>query len=127
MALSEHEQRALKVIEASLAAEDPKFASALKGNTRRRIHARLAALAGVGFLLGMGALVGGIEISPILSVFGFVVMLASTILGLNSWKRVELEDESTLAAATGHKDPHQPFLDRLEERWRNIQDNNNGE
>lgn len=89
MALSEKEQRLLEQLEAALAAEDPKLASALRGTGSRTLHRRRAAFAGLGFLLGIAALVVGMQINPIVSVLGFVVMLASTVVALGSWRQVE--------------------------------------
>ena len=122
MALSEEEQRLLQQMEADLLAEDPKFAHTLRGTGARRLHRRRAALAGGGFLLGLTALVAGMELSPIVSVLGFVIMLASTVLALTSWQQVGDTD----ADQSAH-DPSSPvgdaaFMDRLEERWRRRQD-----
>lgn len=121
MALSDEEQRLLEQMEAALAAEDPKLAHTLRGTSTRRLHRRRAALAGVGFVVGLAALVAGIELGIIVSVVGFVVMLVATILALTSWPQVGGD------AAPGH-DPTSPtpegsdFMDRLEERWRRRQD-----
>ena len=89
MPLSDHEQRMLDQIESALYAEDPKFASSVRGahlrtpSTRRRLQ-------GVGlFLLGLAMLVSGVAIKatmvggfPVLSVLGFVVMFALVGFGL---------------------------------------------
>ena len=44
MPLSEEEQRLLEQMEEALAAEDPKFVSALRGSSTRSRHKRLAIL-----------------------------------------------------------------------------------
>lgn len=113
MALSEKEQRLLEQLEAALAEEDPRLANALRGSSNRALDRRKAALAGLGFVLGMALLVGGMQVGWVLSVVGFIVMLASTVVGLSAWQRVESEG----------RDPRQaPFhtspFDNLDERWR---------
>ena len=50
MALSEQEQKRLEQLEASLLAEDPKFADTLRGNSQFRVQRRRAALAGLAFV-----------------------------------------------------------------------------
>ncbi|WP_342371992.1 DUF3040 domain-containing protein [Propioniciclava soli] len=89
MALSEKEQRLLEQLEAALAAEDPKFASTLRGSSHRTLHRRRAALAGLGFLAGVAALVAGMQVAWWLSVLGFIVMFAFTIVALSAWRHVD--------------------------------------
>ena len=119
MALSAEEQRLLNQMEAALAAEDPKLANALRGTTTRRLHRRRAAIAGVGFLLGVAALIGGMEVSPALSVVGFVIMLAATVIAVTSWRHVG--DVSARPAARSQQSD-KAFMDKMEERWRRRQD-----
>jgi hypothetical protein len=89
MPLSDHEQRMLDQIESALYAEDPKFASSVRGGglrtptTRRRLQG--AAL----FLLGLGMLVAGVPFYAnvnhgflILSVIGFVVMFGGVVFAI---------------------------------------------
>lgn len=89
MPLSEHEQRMLDQIESALYAEDPKFASSVRGagfrapTTRRRLQG--AAL----FVVGLAMLVCGVAFKatmignfPILSVFGFIVMFAGVVFAI---------------------------------------------
>ncbi len=88
MALSEKEQQLLAQMEAALAAEDPKFADALRGGATRSLHRRGATLAIIGLLIGLGLLLVGMSWHWSVSVAGFVVMLASTALALRSWRIV---------------------------------------
>ena len=81
MALSEEERKLLEQLEASLVAEDPKLAETMRGTGQIRIHRKRATLAGLGFVLGLLILVLGVQIHPLVSVAGFVVMLASAIVG----------------------------------------------
>lgn len=128
MALSEDEQKLLSQLEASLAADDPKLASALRGTGTRTIHRRRATIAGLGFVLGIVALVAGMQINPIVSIAGFVAMLAATVIGLSSWQHVNdldpverptVQSQPTSAASS---DSVQHFMDKMEERWRRRQD-----
>ncbi len=123
MALSEEEQRLLEQMEAALAAEDPKLASTLRGTRTRRLHRRRAALAGLGFVVGLAALVAGMQVGAAVSVIGFIVMLAATIIALTSWQHVGDEGASSRPLSR----PRTPsgdsaFMDRMEERWRRRQD-----
>ena len=59
MPLSEEELRLLEQMERALAAEDPKFVSALQGRTLRRVVRMRAIGAGVVFLCGIALLMGG--------------------------------------------------------------------
>lgn len=122
MALSEQEQRLLEQMEAALAAEDPKLASALRGTTVRTLHRRRAAVAGLGFIVGVVALVAGLEVHPAISIVGFIVMLVSTIAALTSWRHVD--DSGVHRPPSRPKAPHgdSAFMDKLEERWRRRKD-----
>jgi hypothetical protein len=129
--LSEHEQRMLEQMERALYAEDPKFASALEGSglrtyTRRRIYLSL-----LGFLAGIGLLMGGmIARQPWISVVGFLVMLGSAVLAVTGWRRVGRPGEHPPAAAARsrrfgrrHQQPRRgKVIDRIEERWQRRRD-----
>ncbi len=117
MALSEKEQRLLEQLEAALAAEDPKFANTLRGTTHRKLHHRRAVLAGVGFVVGVVALIAGMEFHWMLSVAGFIVMLASTVVALTSWRHVE---DGT--ADAGHPSRQSPVTGPMENPWRRHPD-----
>ena len=111
MALSDKEQRLLEQLEAALAAEDPKLANTLRGTTTRTLHRRRAAIAGLGFVIGLAALIGGMQLSIFVSVIGFVVMLVSTVVALSSWRVVETQAQSRGRA------PDSALTD-LDDRWR---------
>ncbi|WP_203566900.1 DUF3040 domain-containing protein [Aestuariimicrobium ganziense] len=126
MALSDEEQRLLQQLEASLAKDDPKLAHTLRGTRpRTMVSARTTALSAVGFVLGLGLLVAGISIHWSVSVVGFLIMLASALVGLGAWKAGDPDPDSppptvpTSSAPTGSSSP---FMDKLEERWRRRQD-----
>ena len=89
MPLSEHEQRLLEQMERALYAEDPKFASALRGSDLRGHYRRRALLGAFGVVVGLALLPVGIaaKVFPI-SVLGFLVMLGSAIWAVTCWRRV---------------------------------------
>ena len=125
MALSEQERKLLEQLEASLMAEDPKFAQTLSGAGGIRIHRRRATMAGLGFVAGLLLLVIGVQIHPAVSIVGFVVMLASAIIGVSSWQRVTGEGQPgvpTPGPSDFPKPSSQDFMEKLEERFRKRQD-----
>jgi hypothetical protein len=150
--LSEEELRLLEQMERALAAEDPKFVSALQGRTLRRMARMRTIAAGVVFLGGMALLLGGAMAQMTwLGIVGFLVMLGSATLGLASWRghRVGADDRPTepadelfdfddhphrfevLDGGRSHK-PKRPrqqrarrqgtFMQRLEQRWQHRRD-----
>lgn len=128
MALSEEEQRLLEQMEAALAAEDPKLVNALRGTGTRRVHRRRAAIAGIGFFVGLALLIAGISTYIFLSVIGFVIMVAAAVTAIYSWQHVGSgTDPSRLAdrpkaPQTSGSDDSQGFMDKMEERWRRRRD-----
>lgn len=86
MPLSEHEQRMLEQIESALYAEDPKFASSVRGGRLRSATGRRRLQAVALFVLGLVLLVSGIALPvkpggfPVISLFGFVVMFGAGVL-----------------------------------------------
>ena len=138
MPLSEHEQRLLEQMERALYAEDPKFASSLRGRDPRSSFRRRAVLSGAGFLVGVVLLMTGLvaKVIPV-SVLGFLLMLASAVFAVTSYRAM------TAAAQLGVVDPsgnrRQPqtaggrrarshgggsFMSRMEERWNRRKDEN---
>ena len=149
MPLSEHEQRLLEQMERALYAEDPKFASALRGSDLRGHYRRRALLGAVGVAVGLALLPVGIatKIIPV-SLLGFLLMLGSAIWAVSSWRRVPGPGDLGIAAAgsTAGRTPRSAggarrgrpgsskggksraqkatFMERLEERWRRRRDQN---
>ncbi len=121
MALSEQEQKRLEQLEASLMANDPKFADTLRGTTQFRVQRQRAALAGLAFVIGLTALIVGVRIHPLISIAGFVVMLVAAIIGVSSWSRVEGQSPTTASAKKPTPDKGEDFMAKLEERWRKRQ------
>lgn len=94
MPLSEEELRLLEQMERALAAEDPKFVSALQGRTLRRVARMRTVFAGVAFLGGIALLMGGaIAELPWLGIIGFLVMLGSAMFGIAAWRGHRVTDE----------------------------------
>lgn len=130
MPLSEEEQRLLEQMEQALAAEDPKFASTLRGSTLRARLRRRVLISGAGFLVGTGLLMLGLilQLTPAVSVAGFVVMLTGAYVFVTSWRRGG-EVDAEEPAAPRRPQPRAPrpasegsFMDRMEERWRRRRD-----
>ncbi|ACU97500.1 DUF3040 domain-containing protein [Saccharomonospora viridis] len=132
MPLSEHEQRLLDQIERELYAEDPKFASAVRGTSMRRPTRRRRVQGIALFVVGVAMLVLGVagqapflriaEI-PWLSVLGFLVMfggvlLAVTALGASG----EVVDPAPQGrgghGGRGGAPAKSSFTERMEERFR---------
>lgn len=140
MPLSEHEQHLLEQMERALYAEDPKFASSLRGADLRSHYRRRALLAAVTFLLGIGLLMGGaISRTVPLGVLGFVVMLVSAFYAVTRWRRVAGPTDlgsfpaasagrpargSGRAASRGRRrgSGQGTFMQRIEARWRRRRD-----
>jgi hypothetical protein len=119
--LSEHEQRLLEQIERALYAEDPKFASTVRGG-RLRKPTRRRRLQGVGlFVLGLVLLVVGVAVPalwlassfPVLSVVGFLVMLGGAVLAVTS-----VGSGGQPGQAKETEPDKNRFTGRMEERFR---------
>jgi hypothetical protein len=132
--LSENEQRLLEQMERALYADDPKFASALRGADPRTHARRRVLIASVGFVVGIALLMLGVisKIVPI-SVVGFVVMLAAAFFALSGMKSMPPGAGSVpkVGSAPGSPSrlarsgrPKQRVMDRFEERWNRRRDQN---
>ncbi len=89
MPLSDHEQRMLDQIESALYAEDPKFASSVRGGTLRAPSTRRRLQGAALFVIGLAMLVSGVAFKatmigsfPILSVIGFIVMFGGVVFAI---------------------------------------------
>ena len=126
MPLSENEQRLLEQMERALYAEDPKFASAMRGANRRPGTGRRLIIGGVSIVLGLVVLVLGVSqrgaAGVLLGVLGFVLMLGGTAYAVSSQRRgpvgvVNATGTVRPAAAKGRNRSRASFMQRLEERW----------
>ena len=94
MPLSEEELRLLEQMERALAAEDPKFVSALQGRTLRRMARMRVVAAAVVFVGGVALMMGGAVTEMWwLGIVGFLVMLVSAMVGLAAWRGQRAGDE----------------------------------
>ncbi|MFD4368817.1 DUF3040 domain-containing protein [Rhodococcus sp. NPDC058521] len=139
MPLSEHEQRMLDQIESALYAEDPKFASTVRGGRMRAASSRRRIQAIALFVLGLVLLVAGVALPikpggfPVISLIGFIVMFGAGVLMLwGGGKKAEQghsEDSDQTAtpkgAGRGHPKSRGPnknagggFSSRMEDRFR---------
>ena len=138
MPLSEHEQRLLEQMERALYAEDPKFASSLRGRDPRSNFRRRVLLAGTGFVVGLVLLMAGLVTQVILvSILGFVLMLVCAVFAVSSYRTVTTAAQLGVVDAGGVRRPAQPtgggrkqrtggpgFMARMEERWNRRRDEN---
>jgi hypothetical protein len=149
--LSEEELRLLEQMERALAAEDPKFVSALQGRTLRRLARIRTFAAGVVFVAGVALLMAGAMANLVwLGVAGFLVMLGSATVGLATWRGHRVVEERGSAPeqhpfdveehphrfdviqggrASKPRRPRKPqrhgtFMQRLEQRWQQRRDQN---
>lgn len=119
MELSDEERRRLAQLEAALAADDPRLASTLGRaplGQARQIKGRRAGLAGLGFVLGLVALVAGMSASIwAISLLGFLIMFGATVYALSAWKSVQHQP------ASPRPREHPQFMGRMEDRWNKRQ------
>jgi peptidoglycan/LPS O-acetylase OafA/YrhL len=126
MPLSEHEQRLLDQIERALYAEDPKFASTVRGARLRR-PSRRRRLQGIAlFVLGVALLVLGVILPlkpggvPVVSLLGFLVMFLGALLTLSAIRRGGESEEGAAEGESGGtpKARRSSFSQRMEDRFR---------
>jgi hypothetical protein len=128
MPLSDHEQRMLDQIESALYAEDPKFASSVRGGNLRAPSARRRLQGGVLFVIGLALLVSGVPFYAnvnhaflIVSVVGFIVMFGGVVFAITAPRAVKGGDRSP-----SDSDPQRQkrgkssggFTSRMEDRFR---------
>lgn len=129
MPLSDHEQRMLDQIESALYAEDPKFASSVRGGTLRAPSARRRLQGAALFVVGLAMLVSGVAFKatmigsfPILSVIGFIVMFGGVVFAITGPRVPGGRDRS--APESGGVRPKKSkggggsFTSRMEDRFR---------
>lgn len=123
MPLSENEQRLLEQMERALYAEDPKFASAMRGAARRPGTGRRLLLGVGGIVVGLVLLVVGVaQQMTLVGVLGFVAMLAGTAYAVSTQRR---HGPTGVVGAGGKVRPaggstrrrRGSFMQRLEQRW----------
>ncbi len=126
MPLSEHEQRLLDQIERALYAEDPKFASTVRGGRLRRPSRRRRLQGVIMFIVGVVALVLGVVFRstwlgglPVISVAGFLLMLVGAVLAITSAGAGKKNQAGESEGAGGPAEKERSrFTSRMEERFR---------
>jgi hypothetical protein len=129
MPLSDHEQRMLDQIESALYAEDPKFASSVRGGNLRAPSARRRLQGASLFVIGLAMLVSGIAFRatwigglPILSVVGFVIMFGGVVYAITGPRVAGGKDrpgsESSGPRQKKSKGSGGSFTNRMEDRFR---------
>ena len=137
MPLSENEQRMLEQMERALYAEDPKFATQLKGSDARTFYRKRLVVAGIGFTLGIVVLMAGAitagsntTLLIVLALVGFALMLASAWTGITSWRKIPAPGEigtfptggPAPRGKSGGKSASPGFMNRVEDRWKKRRD-----
>lgn len=129
MPLSDHEQRMLDQIESALYAEDPKFASSVRGGGLRAPSARRRLQGAALFVIGLAMLVCGVAFKatmigsfPILSVIGFLVMFGGVVFAITG-PRVTGRNNGTGTESGAPKQKKSKgsggsFTSRMEDRFR---------
>lgn len=121
MPLSDEEARLLHQLEQSLAAEDPDFASTLRGSKLLAKSKRVATLSIIGFLAGLGLLFGGVVMARTwIGVLGFLVMLGAVYVFVTAG-RSGFGTSAERAHPSAAPKPSGSFVDRMEERWQRRQ------
>ena len=128
MPLSDHEQRMLDQIESALYAEDPKFASSVRGGTLRTPSTRRRLQGAALFVIGLAMLVAGIAIPAtrigdfaILSVIGFIVMFGGVVFaitGPRAGKGDRVPNDTAAPRQKRAKGSGGSFTSRMEDRFR---------
>jgi hypothetical protein len=130
MPLSDHEQRMLDQIESALYAEDPKFASSVRGGTLRAPSTRRRLQGAALFVIGLAMLVAGIAIPAtrigdfaILSVIGFIVMFGGVVFAITGPRGSRGRDRSATDEVGQQRQKRAKgsggsFTSRMEDRFR---------
>ncbi len=130
MPLSDHEQRMLDQIESALYAEDPKFASSVRGGSFRAPSAKRRLQGGALFVIGLAMLVSGVAFKatmigsfPVLSVLGFIVMFGGVVFAITGPRGVAANRErsgndSGAPRQKRAKGGGGSFTSRMEDRFR---------
>ncbi|MGE2730392.1 DUF3040 domain-containing protein [Mycolicibacterium vaccae] len=128
MPLSDHEQRMLDQIESALYAEDPKFASSVRGGTLRAPSTRRRLQGAALFVLGLAMLISGVAVKatmiggfPILSVIGFIVMFGGVVFAITGPRVAggeRVPNDLTAARQKRAKGSGGSFTSRMEDRFR---------
>jgi hypothetical protein len=115
-------------MERALHAEDPKFASTLRGADLRAHQRRRVVVGSLGLLVGLGLLLAGVSVGWLLGVVGFLVMLTAAWWITSGWRAGSAP--SAVAGPKGRVRAPKPtknasgVMDRFEDRWRRRREGN---
>jgi len=128
--LSEHEQQLLEQMEQALYAEDPKFASHMKGDRSAAAARRRYIIGGVGTVAGLALVLVGVTVSNLwVGALGFALMVASVVYAVTPPRRrasigavkadgsVGQPPRARARGRSGRPARSGTFMQRLEERW----------
>lgn len=128
--LSEHEQKLLEQMERALYAEDPKFATQMKGSHRGAVGGRRAGIGIAIAVLGLGLVIAGVSLPLVwLGGIGFAVMVAGVAWALTPSRGAkETQGASRATSAKSSRTRRRPlrqgkrggsssFMQRMEGRW----------
>ncbi|MDQ1288947.1 MAG: hypothetical protein QG622_2513 [Actinomycetota bacterium] len=120
MPLSDNEQRLLEQMERALYAEDPKFASTMRGAARRSGSTHRLMIGIGGLIVGLVLLIVGVaqQMVPV-GVVGFVCMLAGTAYAVSGHRKNGpagvVQGNGTIRQIPKRRSG--TFMQRLERRW----------
>lgn len=120
MPLNEEEQRILAEIERQFHANDPDSAKRISSTTLQRYLARNCRWAALGFVVGLVILLAAFASSWIVGIFGFLLMVASTVVlvqNLRKMSRLGLEQMSRSINAKNLPQSMDEFGRRLRRRF----------
>lgn len=130
MPLSEHEQQLLEQMEQALYAEDPKFASHMKGDRSAAAARRRYIIGGIGTVVGLALVLVGVNSSTLwVGAVGFALMVASVVFAVTPPRRraalgavradgsVKRAPQAKPAQRAARPKRSDTFMQRLEERW----------
>ncbi|GAB2683273.1 DUF3040 domain-containing protein [Thalassiella azotivora] len=133
MPLSEHEQRLLSQMEEQLLADDPRFASTMRGTPRAGGTGRRMAIGATALVVGLVLLVLAVasQVGLWLGIPAFLLMLAGAgyaftpprkpsgpvgVVGTDGQTRARPQSRRGGGASSGG------FMQRMEQRWQNRRD-----
>jgi hypothetical protein len=128
MPLSEHEQKLLDQMERALYAEDPSFATQMKGHGRPGGTSRTRLVGGIIVaVLGLAVVVLGVNAASIpLGVVGFVIMVAGVAWAMTPPRGSRSDAAQSAAQRQGPARPAKgtkkarnggSFLQKMDDRW----------
>ena len=124
MPLSEHEQRLLDQIESALYAEDPKFASNVRGARARTATRKRRLQAMALFVLGLIVLIAGVAsrlptiVVVTVSVVGFLMMFGAAVILVTGRGAPSAAPGGPTSTARGADKQPGGFSSRMEQRFK---------